>query len=46
MIAWLNLTLLTFSALLFLYYYVLSVSPAALEFMFLMPTRGAVIIAS
>lgn len=31
MIAWLNLTLLTFSALLFLYYYVLSVSPAALE---------------
>jgi len=30
-IAWLNLTLLTFSALLFLYYYVLSVSPAALE---------------
>lgn len=31
MIAWLNLTLLTFSALLFLYFYVLSVSPAALE---------------
>lgn len=31
MIAWLNLTLLTFSALLFLHFYVLSVSPAALE---------------
>jgi len=30
-IAWLNLALLTFSALLFLNYYVLSVSPAALE---------------
>ena len=31
MIAWLNLALLTFSALLFLHFYVLSVSPAALE---------------
>jgi len=31
MFAWLNLTVLVFSSLLFLYFYVLSVSPAALE---------------
>lgn len=31
MIAWVNLTVLIFSSLFFLYYYVLSVSPAALE---------------
>jgi protein-S-isoprenylcysteine O-methyltransferase Ste14 len=31
MIAWMNLTLLVFASLFFLYYYVLSVSPAALE---------------
>lgn len=31
MIAWMNLTVLIFSSLFFLYYYVLSVSPAALE---------------
>lgn len=31
MIAWINITILIFSSLFFLYYYVKSVSPAALE---------------
>jgi protein-S-isoprenylcysteine O-methyltransferase Ste14 len=31
MIAWINITVLTLASLLFLYYYVLSVSPAAME---------------